>query len=159
VVTKEQALQAIWPDTVVEEANLSQNIFLLRKLLGEKETGQKIILTRTGVGYSFRPDVREIEETPPQITTPKRRWLAPAVVIGLAILGYASTVALSRRSSPYPTVSGRSALAPALNLSRLSRPTVPASHLRGREKILSRNQHFMCKTCPRRTHHSSHRSV
>jgi Tol biopolymer transport system component len=102
VVTKEHALQAIWPDTVVEEANLSQNIFLLRKLLGEKESGQKIILTRTGVGYSFLPEVREIEETPPPIAAPGRRWLAPAVVLGAVILGYASTVALSRRSSPVP---------------------------------------------------------
>ena len=35
VVTKDELLKAVWPDTFVEEANLSRNIFLLRKALGE----------------------------------------------------------------------------------------------------------------------------
>jgi Tol biopolymer transport system component/DNA-binding winged helix-turn-helix (wHTH) protein len=56
-VVKEEFLNRLWPDTVVEEANLTQNIFLLRKLLGEKESSRKIILTRSGVGYMFVPRV------------------------------------------------------------------------------------------------------
>ena len=35
VVTKEELLKAIWPDSFVEEANLTQNIFMLRKALGD----------------------------------------------------------------------------------------------------------------------------
>jgi Transcriptional regulatory protein, C terminal len=35
VVTKDDLLKMVWPDTFVEEANLSRNIFLLRKALGE----------------------------------------------------------------------------------------------------------------------------
>src|ERR1700733_4373053 len=34
VVTKDDLLKTVWPDTFVEEANLSRNIFLLRKALG-----------------------------------------------------------------------------------------------------------------------------
>ena len=32
VVTKDQLMQAIWPDTVVEENNLTQNIYTLRNV-------------------------------------------------------------------------------------------------------------------------------
>jgi DNA-binding winged helix-turn-helix (wHTH) protein len=33
VVTKEELMSRIWPDTIVDEANLTQNIFVLRKCL------------------------------------------------------------------------------------------------------------------------------
>ncbi|HET8677179.1 MAG TPA: winged helix-turn-helix domain-containing protein [Blastocatellia bacterium] len=32
VVSKEQLMSLLWQDTIVEEANLTQNIFLLRKV-------------------------------------------------------------------------------------------------------------------------------
>lgn len=105
VVTKETALQTIWPDTVVEEANLSQNIFLLRKLLGEKESGQKIILTRTGVGYSFLPEVTEIADVPPGLkhpSAPKRRWLVPTLATAV-VLALGATATLSRKPSVPPS--------------------------------------------------------
>ena len=35
VVTKDDLMKQVWPDTFVEEANLSRNIFMLRKALGE----------------------------------------------------------------------------------------------------------------------------
>ena len=38
LVTKEELLQAIWPDTAVEENNLNHNVSVLRKLLGERAT-------------------------------------------------------------------------------------------------------------------------
>jgi DNA-binding winged helix-turn-helix (wHTH) protein/pimeloyl-ACP methyl ester carboxylesterase len=69
LVTKEELLQAIWPDTVVEENNLNHNISILRKVLGEKATGQAFIETVPRVGYRFvapvetgsegRPDSRD----------------------------------------------------------------------------------------------------
>jgi DNA-binding winged helix-turn-helix (wHTH) protein len=34
VVKKDDIMSAVWPDTFVEEGNLAQNIFLLRKALG-----------------------------------------------------------------------------------------------------------------------------
>ena len=39
LVTKEELLQAVWPDTAVEENNLNHNVSILRKMLGEKATG------------------------------------------------------------------------------------------------------------------------
>jgi TolB-like protein/Tfp pilus assembly protein PilF len=56
VVDKESLLQAVWPDSFVEEANLSQNIFVLRKALGER---QRYIETVPKRGYRFTGEVRE----------------------------------------------------------------------------------------------------
>ena len=94
VVTKEEFFKTIWPNTAVEEANLSQNIFVLRKLLGEKESGQKIIHTHTGAGYSFLPEVREVGDTPPvEPFRLRRRWAVP--VMAIAALAAIATLAIS----------------------------------------------------------------
>ena len=89
IVTKDEFFKAIWPGTVVEEANLSQNVFLLRKILGEKESGQKFILTHTGAGYSFLLQVKEVNDAP----RPPRRWTTPA--LALAALAIVATLAIS----------------------------------------------------------------
>lgn len=53
VVGKEELLQTLWPGSFVEESNLSQQIFLLRKALSRHESGAKIIETVPGRGYRF----------------------------------------------------------------------------------------------------------
>ena len=65
VIEKAEFMQAVWPDSFVEEGNLSQNIFLLRKTLGEGQDGQRYILTVPGVGYRFVPEVIERDEPTP----------------------------------------------------------------------------------------------
>jgi DNA-binding winged helix-turn-helix (wHTH) protein/Tol biopolymer transport system component len=65
VIEKAEFMQAVWPDSFVEEGNLSQNIFLLRKTLGEGQDGQRYILTVPGVGYRFVPEVAEHDEPTP----------------------------------------------------------------------------------------------
>ena len=62
VVEKDEMLKALWPDTFVEEANLTQHISLVRKALGEKAGENRFILTIPGRGYQFVADVREIAE-------------------------------------------------------------------------------------------------
>ena len=51
VVTKDDLMKAVWPDTFVEEANLSRNIFMLRKALGEspKTTGTSLQCPGEGI--------------------------------------------------------------------------------------------------------------
>ena len=58
VVTKDDLMKTIWPDTFVEEANLSRNIFLLRKALGESPQDHTYIVTVPGRGYRFAEDVQ-----------------------------------------------------------------------------------------------------
>jgi len=53
VVTKEALLEAVWPDTQVEENNLSQNISALRKALGGSRSENRFIVTVPGRGFNF----------------------------------------------------------------------------------------------------------
>ena len=58
VLTKDELLRELWPGTFVDEANLSQNTFVLRKALGQ-EGGDGYIKTVPKRGYRFVADVRE----------------------------------------------------------------------------------------------------
>ena len=49
LLPKSELLTAVWPDAFVEESNLTQNVFLLRKALGADSP----ILTVPGRGYQF----------------------------------------------------------------------------------------------------------
>ena len=62
VVTKDDLMKAVWPDTFVEEANLSRNIFMLRKALGESPQDHRYILTVPGRGYRLAENVRLLPE-------------------------------------------------------------------------------------------------
>src|ERR1700758_5520482 len=62
VVAKDDLLKMVWPDTFVEEANLSRNIFLLRKALGESPQDHQYIVTVPGKGYRFAEDVQLVAE-------------------------------------------------------------------------------------------------
>jgi DNA-binding winged helix-turn-helix (wHTH) protein/Tol biopolymer transport system component len=50
VVTKDELLKSVWPDSFVEEGNLAQHISALRKALGDKSG---LIATVPGRGYQF----------------------------------------------------------------------------------------------------------
>jgi DNA-binding winged helix-turn-helix (wHTH) protein/tetratricopeptide (TPR) repeat protein len=62
VVLKDDLMKSLWPDSFVEESNLSQNIFVLRKALGEKGGDHRYIVTMPGRGYRFAEKVRVISE-------------------------------------------------------------------------------------------------
>src|SRR4249920_3706181 len=53
LVTKDELMQAIWPDAIVEENNLNQNVSALRRALGEHTGGERFIETVPAVGYRF----------------------------------------------------------------------------------------------------------
>src|SRR5262245_38740316 len=59
VVSKDELLRALWPDAVVEEASLSQQIFLLRKALGDGSDDAEYIATVPRRGYRFVAPVSE----------------------------------------------------------------------------------------------------
>lgn len=63
VVSKESLMQAHWPDTFVEDGNLTQNIFILRKLLGQSEQGKPYIETIPKRGYRISVPVQLAGET------------------------------------------------------------------------------------------------
>jgi len=60
VIPKDELMREIWTDTVVEENNLSQNISVLRRVLGEKRGEHRYIATVPGRGFKFVADVHEL---------------------------------------------------------------------------------------------------
>ena len=62
VVSKDELMNAVWPDAFVEEANLSQNIFMLRKALGDTPEDRRYIVTLPGRGYRFATEVRTVTQ-------------------------------------------------------------------------------------------------
>lgn len=57
VISKDDLMRAVWPDTAVEENNLNQNISTLRRALGENRGENRYIATVPGQGYRFIPPV------------------------------------------------------------------------------------------------------
>jgi TolB-like protein/DNA-binding winged helix-turn-helix (wHTH) protein/Tfp pilus assembly protein PilF len=109
VVSKDELMRTIWPDSFVEESNLTQTVFMLRKALGETPE-QRYILTIQGRGYRFAAEVKEVSgsvglapetSSPPpprtEVSQPKptdhhwgkKMWLVTGAV--LLVLAAAST--------------------------------------------------------------------
>ena len=61
VVGKDKLLELIWPDSFVEEGNLSFSVCILRRALGEGPHEHRYIMTVPGEGYRFMASVRPIE--------------------------------------------------------------------------------------------------
>jgi serine/threonine-protein kinase len=59
VMDKDELMQQVWPDTVVEEVNLAHNISVLRKALGQTSDENRFIITVPGRGYGFVAEVTE----------------------------------------------------------------------------------------------------
>jgi len=60
LVDKEELIREVWPDSFVEEQNLTQNIFVLRRALGDGTAGAKFIETVPRRGYRFVTAVKKI---------------------------------------------------------------------------------------------------
>jgi DNA-binding winged helix-turn-helix (wHTH) protein/tetratricopeptide (TPR) repeat protein len=84
VLDKDELMRAVWPDVVVEENNLNQNVAALRRAFGEKH----YILTVPRKGYRFTPEV-QIEA----VTTLAAR---PQPIRTLAVLPFKALTELQR---------------------------------------------------------------
>src|SRR5438552_1300936 len=58
VLDKERLMEAVWPDSIVEENNLTQNISTLRRVFGETPGSHHYIVTVPGRGYRFVANVK-----------------------------------------------------------------------------------------------------
>ena len=77
---KSELLESLWPGMAVEESNLSQTIFLLRKALGENGDGSNYILTVPRRGYKF------IGRVSRQGPAPRAYWLWPSSITAVAVV-------------------------------------------------------------------------
>lgn len=106
LLDKRQLMSAVWPNLVVEENNLDQNISTLRQTLGERSGENRYIATVRGRGYRFvapvniATSVNDTESSPPPqsigaaaVTAPARprplarTFAAMAAVLVLAVVG------------------------------------------------------------------------
>jgi DNA-binding winged helix-turn-helix (wHTH) protein/TolB-like protein/tetratricopeptide (TPR) repeat protein len=62
VIGKDELMSAVWPDTIVEENNLTQNISTIRRVLGEKHGENRFIATVPGRGYEFVAEVDTLRD-------------------------------------------------------------------------------------------------
>jgi TolB-like protein/DNA-binding winged helix-turn-helix (wHTH) protein/Flp pilus assembly protein TadD len=62
MVSKDELMKQLWPDTFVEESNLTQHVSMLRKALGESPQDHRYIVTMPGRGYRFAQKVREVPD-------------------------------------------------------------------------------------------------
>jgi DNA-binding winged helix-turn-helix (wHTH) protein len=62
VVERSELLEQVWPNTFVEEANLTQQVFTLRKILGTDQNGRQYIETVPKLGYRFTATVSGLSD-------------------------------------------------------------------------------------------------
>jgi TolB-like protein/DNA-binding winged helix-turn-helix (wHTH) protein/Tfp pilus assembly protein PilF len=127
IVTKDELIKAVWPDSFVEESNLTQTIFMVRKALDET-SDRRYILTVQGEGYRFLVPVTEsadgaqereaqvapaeagnVAETPlPSSPGSANRWrwavIASATIALVLIAGFTIRLWRSRHGTVEPAV-------------------------------------------------------
>jgi len=64
LIEKDELMKEIWPDTIVEENNITVSMSVLRKILGEERFGREFIETVPRRGYRFVAEVKEIPLSP-----------------------------------------------------------------------------------------------
>jgi DNA-binding winged helix-turn-helix (wHTH) protein len=68
-IEKDELMRKVWPDAIVEENNLTQNITALRKSLGDSRHDSQYIATIPGLGYRFVADVKKVTLPGPSETS------------------------------------------------------------------------------------------
>ena len=112
LVEKDTLLKRVWPDSFVEEANLAQHIFTLRKALGEPSQHGTYIETVPKRGYRF---VAKVVSEAPARRQPEPsasldghgRWIVPAAVLCLLVVVVSIVVVMARRPAPGGTTARR----------------------------------------------------
>lgn len=114
LIDKQRLMAAVWPNRIVEDNNLNQQISALRKLLGEAPGEHRFIVTVTGLGYRFVQDVVQLDSFPVTEAAPhealargsRGRWrswsgAAAAAVLAL-VVAVASALLVGREPRPVP---------------------------------------------------------
>ena len=142
-VSKDVLMKTVWPDTFVEESNLTQHISMLRKALGESPQDRLYIVTVPGQGYRFVAEVREVAElpagkresesdvatlsdprtvapaplTPPETSVTRRLAILAVVVLVILVVAVAYLWPRHESNNPSSTDSASIAVLPFVDLS------------------------------------------
>jgi DNA-binding winged helix-turn-helix (wHTH) protein/Tol biopolymer transport system component len=66
IISKDEMIERVWDDSIVEESNLTQYLYLLRKILGNMPDGRPYIETLRRRGYRFNGEVERVKEEKPE---------------------------------------------------------------------------------------------
>ena len=86
-VEKEYIYNQLWGDSFVDDANLTQHIYVLRKTLGQSPAGESYIETVARTGYRFLGDVRAVYHPKLRRRSLSRRMAPSRPSIGSLKLG------------------------------------------------------------------------
>ncbi|MGA7964298.1 MAG: winged helix-turn-helix domain-containing protein [Gammaproteobacteria bacterium] len=98
--SRNDLIDALWPNTIVEEHSLTSRISTLRKALGDEEDPPRYIETVRGQGYRFVADVKaqQIEASVPQQASrtnkPHKRLVLAGALTACALLATAGAILL-----------------------------------------------------------------
>src|SRR6266550_5111280 len=98
LVEKGELMHLVWPETFVEETTVAQNVFTVRKLLGDD--GQSFIETIPRRGYRFVAAVTELPDGVTRVAAPRRRKMGVAAVVALSTVAIVAVVSWSRFHQP-----------------------------------------------------------
>ena len=125
LLLKEEILERIWPDQYIDEANLTNSIYAIRRLIEDDPRKPQLIMTVPGRGYRFQGEVNVQDDSIPEengaLDAEERsgsskdtggeagRWLAPrtrvvlivvTLLLGAVIGGWTTFYILSQKSQP-----------------------------------------------------------
>lgn len=125
LLSKEELMGKIWGESFVEEGNLTQNIFVLRKIFGEKPHDHRFIVTVSGRGYQFVAKVREIVDSSDSTRHSHNGHSKNGYVRSLAILPLKSLPASAPVNNPHLGLAITDSLITQLNANQVVsvRPT------------------------------------
>jgi serine/threonine-protein kinase len=104
LVERQVLMAALWPDAVVEEANLAYNVSAVRKALGDGQEGEQFIQTVPTRGYRFVAPVHALSRAPEARPARAPRALVGIVAAALAIGALIGGVAVRRLGRSEPPV-------------------------------------------------------
>ena len=116
LIDKQALMKAVWPNVVVEENNLNQNILLVRRALGETPGENRFIVTVPGRGFRFVPPVRRLEGAGAFASDAKAASTTTAVLAAAPMEANANE----------PAVPGESTSSAAHTAARVGRPRFAA---------------------------------
>ena len=134
LVTKQELMSALWPDTFVEEANLTYTMSALRKAVEDGQNGEQFIQTVPRRGYRFVAPVTHDGDRPASSTSETAaRLLRPLVprvttiVLAVAVLAMLPVVVRHLRETTNAPAPARFAI--PLPDSSAATPSMPMSQI------------------------------
>jgi DNA-binding winged helix-turn-helix (wHTH) protein len=99
-ISRDYLYGQLWPDDVVEDGNLTQNVYLLRRALDPDGSGRDYIETLPRFGYRFTMPVRDVRQRPALLSQRPRKILVGAAVAAALMIMVSGGSAVRSNDAP-----------------------------------------------------------